>query len=1078
MTSQKNKIRTLIAEIEAALSSQANPRLPWVMSSETTQQRQVLANTREYLRSLQQVLESPGGWGPINLTTGQIAPPLASTASASPPVTPGDTAEHVLQALLVEMQHLKTNTLQPLRAEIESLRQQREALQTELKQLANQRRPPAAGDVGQQQLNRFLESLMARLQENLSALQPQSPPAVAPAPAHRSTKPTDSPRTSGPNAEYLDDDGLDLLDESVIVEADSDLFSSDLPGSMVGEMDSDEAAEGEDLDALYQKLFEAGANHTLANELMTDRLGLDETEETAAPETNTAAQTGPEEPEAASEIALETDALQARFGPELTMPTAPPEPAAETIESLSELLPYPNQAASAATFGIGDNFESDSEFSNQLDAEPDRASAEVLEKVLALEGLTLDDLVSEARETEVTFEEDRLGFEGLETASSELVEKPSKERLEPTSASAAQASKPRSQGPLAEPRQPDSQAAWFLGLDLGSTGLSAVLMNRTDGQVHPIYWYESSDPATKRFRLPSVAWLTADHQVSAVGTAAWNEASQPQQSAEAAASGFALRQLKPLLKVGVPHKATVAASEEPLIQWTEQRSLPLVAVQSAMEKLLSSLVDPRQYGQPQCDAVGLAAEQLQAVLASLHGVIVGYPINWPDTYSFNLREVLLSVRLVDRPEQIFFVEDAIAAVLSGLPDPQTGAADPGSQSHQSSLYNCNWQGGTAIISAGAAQSEIALVDLPTRLNNLSHAAFKLRSFAYAGNSLDQDIICQLLHPPEANQIMAASLAEAGDAQDWCWRADLPDWTDPDWQNLGLNELTLPQPGESDIANRHRLQRRLESSPLGQSLLEAAHYLKLVLQHQPQCQLDLGNQRWLVRRRELESRIFLPYIQRINRHLNGLLSQQGLSAQAIKQVICTGGSASLAAVARWLRQKFPNATIIQDTYTGSFPNSCSRIAYGLVNLVRYPQLLDIHRHQYSDYFLLTELLRSFPEQPLPFSEMMHLLEQRGINTQVCQLHILALLGGHLPPGLIPSGADQELISRQSQELGLYQSCADAPLFEKDGQIYVPNLEQGQRLRTYLEQILATKNQQLKEPLTAQLASTAGAASGPK
>jgi len=223
---------------------------------------------------------------------------------------------------------------------------------------------------------------------------------------------------------------------------------------------------------------------------------------------------------------------------------------------------------------------------------------------------------------------------------------------------------------------------------------------------------------------------------------------------------------------------------------------------------------------------------------------------------------------------------------------------------------------------------------------------------------------------------------------------------------------------------------------------------------------------------LDSRIFLPYVQRINRHLNVLLSQQGISAQAIKQVICTGGSASLPAIARWLRQKFPNATIIQDTYASDRPQSCSRVAYGLVNLARYPQVLDITRHQYSDYFLLMELLRVFPAQPLPVSGIMHLLEQRGINTNACQLHILALLEGHLPPGLVPTAADRGLICDRTTDLPTYRALLQTPLFSKTitesgGHMYIPNEGQAVQLRAYLSRLLLDKVQTLDEPLIAQL-----------
>lgn len=113
-------------------------------------------------------------------------------------------------------------------------------------------------------------------------------------------------------------------------------------------------------------------------------------------------------------------------------------------------------------------------------------------------------------------------------------------------------------------------------------------------------------------------------------------------------------------------------------------------------------------------------------------------------------------------------------------------------------------------------------------------------------------------------------------------------------------------------------QRLEASPLGQSVLDAARHLKIILQHQPQFELELADQHWVVRSKDLEDRIILPYIQRINGHLNRLMSEAGLSSQGINQVICTGGSASLPKMARWLRQKFPNATIVQDTYHSDRP----------------------------------------------------------------------------------------------------------------------------------------------------------------
>lgn len=37
-----------------------------------------------------------------------------------------------------------------------------------------------------------------------------------------------------------------------------------------------------------------------------------------------------------------------------------------------------------------------------------------------------------------------------------------------------------------------AETLWFLGLDLGTTGLSAVLLERHSGQVYPLYWVDNA----------------------------------------------------------------------------------------------------------------------------------------------------------------------------------------------------------------------------------------------------------------------------------------------------------------------------------------------------------------------------------------------------------------------------------------------------------------------------------------------------------------------------------------------------------------------------------------------------------
>ncbi|MGB5973827.1 MAG: hypothetical protein WBG38_10930, partial [Nodosilinea sp.] len=624
--------------------------------------------------------------------------------------------------------------------------------------------------------------------------------------------------------------------------------------------------------------------------------------------------------------------------------------------------------------------------------------------------------------------------------------------------------------PYADERSP--APLWFLGLDVGTTGLSAVLLERRGGQVYPLYWADnaiSGVTADKFFRLPSLASVETvndgSYQVQSIGTSAltvnWGEGDTADQST------VLLKALKPYLKLGIPAVAGDAVSQ-PHIQWSDRDRLPLQIFQDSLRDLLATLP---QGLTPEAaftvGAVGLETRAIALALSQLQGVVVSYPANWPDTYTFNLREAVLGSGLTTSPDDIYFVEDAIAAVLSGLPDPSIPLPSGSGQSmQQQTLYACPWTGGTVVISAGASVTEVGIVNLPGALDSLTYRDFALYSMSYAGDAIDLDIICHLLHPAERRQSRAAeSPSRATDASGWGWQAAMPELDGTHWHDLDLDSCNMPRPAEPDTARRQRLYQRLEASLLGQSVLEAARHLKIILQHQPQFELELADQRWLVRSKDLEDRIVLPYIQRINGHLNRLLSEAGLNTQGINQVICTGGSASQPKIARWLRQKFPNATIVQDTYHSDRPPSCSRVTYGLVNLVRYPQVLDLTRHQYSDVFLLMEVLRALPEQPMPLSGILHLLKERGLNVEACQDHLMALLEGRLPPGLLPSTTSGPLVWPSEDNL---TALATTPLLTRpNNQVYVPNSDQAQRLHAYMEKLLAEKHQNLIDPLLSQL-----------
>ena len=184
VTSETSQIQTLIHQIDEVLS-RTSPRLPWVMSSDAAQQRQVLEQTRRYLLSLQQ-REGSGGSG------GSGSEQKTETAISNPKLTPtveGGTAsaeasaQQVLQAVLQEMTYLRTNMLQPMQSDVAVLQHQRDALLQEVRRLEMQRQqylmtPPP------EYLKDFLQSAMVQIQENLSGQVAQMMAAVTVQTAH------------------------------------------------------------------------------------------------------------------------------------------------------------------------------------------------------------------------------------------------------------------------------------------------------------------------------------------------------------------------------------------------------------------------------------------------------------------------------------------------------------------------------------------------------------------------------------------------------------------------------------------------------------------------------------------------------------------------------------------------------------------------------------------------------------------------------------------------------------------------------------------------------------------------------
>ena len=570
---------------------------------------------------------------------------------------------------------------------------------------------------------------------------------------------------------------------------------------------------------------------------------------------------------------------------------------------------------------------------------------------------------------------------------------------------------------------------WYLGIDLGTTGITAVLLNSSSGQKYPIYWSFLNKQGSweSNFRLPAVAYYGPEVKEKdkykeeegnfspfVVGTAAYNFQQQ---------AGIFLENFKPFLNFAVPYYQTEGSQWEPKLRGFGSRLVSLHLVQIALQTLLQTLVpNSKKEGElaqssSVLGAVGCEEETLNVALQDLEGVIVSRPGSWGDTYDFNLRECILKADLVTKPEQVFFLEEAIAVLLANL--------------HEGEKEN--HLGTTLVIQAGATTTELLLGNIPEDLAKLTRQDLALRSFEFGGESLDQDIFCQLLYP--------------------YWSKQQP--------TFKLETESFPFAGELELEKRERLGLTLKSSKVGQSLLEAAKLAKLILQYRPELTSTIGNLRWHLKKKDLETKVMQPYVQQINKYLNQLLSTTGISDQLVERVICSGGTtvSIWPVLEQWLKQKLPNAKIIKDTGE----NSLTRVASGLTYLVRFPQLVETLQHQYSDYFLLREILRVFPQQPVSLESLLNSLKLRGVNTDACYSRLIGLIEGNLTTGLVPKTSEYSWLSLPSNSKFNLE-----PLFliQEDG-LYSPNQEQYLKLKQHLQEVLSGAEQKLEDPLSFNL-----------
>ena len=537
--------------------------------------------------------------------------------------------------------------------------------------------------------------------------------------------------------------------------------------------------------------------------------------------------------------------------------------------------------------------------------------------------------------------------------------------------------------------------SWILGIDFGSTAIRASLLNADTGRVYPLFLDAAAEMPCK------IVW-NADHSLDDPMTKDIRILTKRSQSTGLENGEVALVHFKQFLKLGLPYRGV--STWQPIIQWSDSNQVSLRWLIAALKNLLEQIQTRANH--PKLPDVGL-------ILLKLSGVVFGYPTNWSDTYILNVREAVLKTGLVSQAEQVMAVDQAIAPILSLLHDQKVS------------------QEITLLIDAGAVTTSLCLTKGLSDVKDRSK--LHIRSLDYAGLSISQDIVIHLFYPH--------------------WQLI----TNPNRHLCNFDHLSLPEIGASAPQQRILLQQYLLSSHLGQQMLELADRVKVAFGR------DIGLDSWneelmgqplLVLRRELENLILQPFIQRLNRELNTILSNAGILGEDVGQVLLLGSTMHIPLLSRWLAQKLPNAKID--------PLATSVVANGLAIAPLYPNLQDVARQQYSDYFLLQEICRLNLTQSINPNQLLQQLQMRGINIKVCCDRILSILQGDLPEGLFPWQESESSIILEDPTLSHELFAGRLFELETDG-TYQPNVTKFQQLRVYLQAIIGNMSQTLNEPL---------------
>jgi hypothetical protein len=302
------------------------------------------------------------------------------------------------------------------------------------------------------------------------------------------------------------------------------------------------------------------------------------------------------------------------------------------------------------------------------------------------------------------------------------------------------------------------------------------------------------------------------------------------------------------------------------------------------------------------------------------------------------------------------------------------------------------------LNAGAATVELALVELPSKLEDLTRADFTCHSFAFGGDAFDQDIICQLL------------------AKNETW---------------GMS-IDLPRPGHPDLPSRYQLQQRLQGSAFGLQLLERQAH-KSYFATSKSFAFDIAQQHWDVSAKIGKSG-FSAFVQQLNRELNALLSRAGCRRRGLIRRFVQGVWVLGRRSPRWLRTEAAecyshsrpefevdrdifdihnsalNAVSQSTNFSGKKWFSCRRVG----EFASLSSNFGCVAAAVQRLFSAVGINAGFGCPNSELSGNFAVVGGQGVNTRTCESRILRILEGKLPGGVVPAEEDFMLLGEESRQ----------------------------------------------------------------